>query len=233
MGLDAVELIIEIEEAFDISFDDSEAGYIVTVGQLFDTIIKKLFLKSWKGCPTARAFYRLRSSFIKVLGVNRKDVRPSTSTLALLPIWQRRKIWSRLERDLAMRLPPLNNQAGVCLFLAAGITALATFILVGAISRDIFVAAAASLSSLLPAVLIGYIVGVLFIPPTLLTQYRSVGGLAKGLVALNYDKFVPPPPATPENDQIWDKLCDIISNQLSVKRENLHRETNFVKDLGM
>jgi hypothetical protein len=59
-----------------------------------------------------------------------------------------------------------------------------------------------------------------------------VGGLVKGVVAYNYGQFVASPPATPENDETWDKLCEIIASQLGVKQERLRRETQFVKDLG-
>jgi acyl carrier protein len=38
MGLDTVELIVEIEKSFNISIPDEKAGRIVTVGQLADYV---------------------------------------------------------------------------------------------------------------------------------------------------------------------------------------------------
>lgn len=37
MGLDTVELVMEVEETFAIAISDHDAGGIVTVGQLFDS----------------------------------------------------------------------------------------------------------------------------------------------------------------------------------------------------
>ena len=42
MGLDTVELVIEVEKAFDISILDADAEKIITVGQLYDCVVSKL-----------------------------------------------------------------------------------------------------------------------------------------------------------------------------------------------
>ena len=47
MGLDSVELLLRVEEAFDIEFSDEEVSAIVTVGDLHHCLLKK-----WEGKPT-------------------------------------------------------------------------------------------------------------------------------------------------------------------------------------
>jgi len=42
MGLDAVELIMLVEDRFEIQIPDNEAEQIATVGQLLDYVIEKL-----------------------------------------------------------------------------------------------------------------------------------------------------------------------------------------------
>jgi len=42
MGLDGVVLILEIEEAFDISLEDEETLNVYTVGDCYDLILKKI-----------------------------------------------------------------------------------------------------------------------------------------------------------------------------------------------
>ena len=42
MGLDTVELVMDVEEVFEISFSDKEASEIETVGEFYETILSKL-----------------------------------------------------------------------------------------------------------------------------------------------------------------------------------------------
>ncbi len=42
MGLDAVEIVMEVEEVFDIQIADEAAQRIVTVGDLFECIVEKV-----------------------------------------------------------------------------------------------------------------------------------------------------------------------------------------------
>jgi hypothetical protein len=232
MGLDLVELVLDVEQSFGISLDDDDVAQIVSVGQFYDLVVRKTSGIRSPNCPTAKAFYRLRQSLVSVPRIARSKIRPSTPMSALLPHWHRLRVWKRLEIDLGLKIPPLVNQAGTSIAWGLGIAVPASFLVTAVGTGDLLAAFAASLFSLLPAVLFGYIFGILFLPPVPYPQHRTVGGLAKGIVAYNYDQFVAPPPATPENDEAWNKLCQIIVNQLGVKRERLHRETQFVKDLG-
>lgn len=179
MGLDLVELVLEVEETFSISLDDDEVAQVVTVGQFNDLILRKSSDTNLTGCPTANAFYRLRQSLIGVLGIPCKDVRPSTSVVALLPYWQRLHIWKRLEQNLALQLPPLSNQAGTSIIWTVGIIAPISFLTAAIGSGDLCSAFAVSLVSLLFAVLFGYIIGILFLPHAPFPQHRTVGGLPR------------------------------------------------------
>jgi hypothetical protein len=232
MGLDAVEFVMEVEETFGIKIEDDEAVEIRTVGQFSDFIARKLHGINGHDCPTAKSFYRLRRSLISIFGMARKSVRPSTPLLPLLPLWGRSSLWRRLEKDLSLRLPPLSNQSGTCIAWAMWLFPIAAFSTSMAISHDIFVAFAFALFALVPGVLLGYIFGILFLPHTLRPKYRTIGGLARGIVAFNYDKFVPNPPANVESEQVWNQLCELIVKQMGVKRETLHRGTRFVEDIG-
>ena len=61
MGLDAVEIVIEVEAAFDIQIEDAEAKKILTQRDLIDLItIKQL------GCART---YREDASFVRDLGL--------------------------------------------------------------------------------------------------------------------------------------------------------------------
>ena len=61
MGLDTVELVMEIEQAFDISIPDDRASRMLTVGDVYEFILEKTgdTLQS-NTCLKAAAFYELR-----------------------------------------------------------------------------------------------------------------------------------------------------------------------------
>ena len=60
MGLDSVELIIEVEEKFQIQIPDIEAENINTVGDLHQCILTKVERNELNRCSTQKIFYQLR-----------------------------------------------------------------------------------------------------------------------------------------------------------------------------
>src|SRR5262245_25707207 len=117
MGLDTVELVIEVEEEFNIKINDRDAEKVLTVGQLHDYIVERLPLNSpWKitpagelalaePCLTAAAFYRLRRAFAEVSGHAHSAIRPATPIHERIPAWGRRKLWKRARQKLGLKLP--------------------------------------------------------------------------------------------------------------------------------
>jgi len=106
MGLDFVELILEVEEEFGIDIEDEEAEECSTVGALHRLVLSKLKAgKGRNGPPTACAFWRLRQGLMEVAGVGRRRVRPETRLEELIPRRGRRAAWERLEARTGLRLP--------------------------------------------------------------------------------------------------------------------------------
>src|ERR1700722_12370853 len=62
MGLDTVELVMEIEEAFDLTIPDEEAEKIQTIGQAYRYILARLAgpVDGTAVCLSAATFYFLR-----------------------------------------------------------------------------------------------------------------------------------------------------------------------------
>jgi acyl carrier protein len=59
MGLDSIELVMEIENYFRISITDAEAGQIQTVQQMLDCVADRLHLKSEDSSVRDRIFQKL------------------------------------------------------------------------------------------------------------------------------------------------------------------------------
>jgi hypothetical protein len=231
MGLDAVEFVMEVEQEFKVSLPDYAVESFRTLGQIHDFLLEKCAGRRRSGCPTGAAFYRLRRGLIEVSGVQRRAVRPGTPLLAVLGKRRLHRTWKRLQRTLRLDLPPLENRAGVgaAWGLVTGAVGAGGIGLI--LTRDPCTALGAALMGLNPGLLIGYAVGLL-LPPTIGRPYRTVGDLARGLVALHDREFRTGPEPATEGDPLWDRLCDVVVRQLGVKRETLHRDTRFVEDLG-
>jgi hypothetical protein len=126
MGLDGVELILAVEDAFQITITDEEAGTIVTVGDLHDLVMAKLHSQDCGRCLTSAAFYRTRQGIAESLGIARRDIRPSTSLDAILPRSGRRQSWRRIQEVANLNLPALQHPRWIQLTLVVTGIALTT-----------------------------------------------------------------------------------------------------------
>jgi len=74
MGLDFVELIISIEDAFDIAIEDEEASKVVTVNVCYKLILSQIGkreVKSWNGDEVWEA---MKNIIVSELGVKPEEV---------------------------------------------------------------------------------------------------------------------------------------------------------------
>lgn len=129
MGLDGVELILAIEDAFQIHIADEEAGNVSTVGDLHGLVLSNLDVRDAKRCLTSAAFYRTRHAIVGTLGMERREIRPSTLLAALLPRSNRRANWRHIQAAMKLKVPDLRHPgwiqlslltAGVVLAMATG-----------------------------------------------------------------------------------------------------------------
>jgi acyl carrier protein len=113
MGLDVIELALEIEEEFSIRIPDRDAEHIRTVGDLVDYAHERLRKRSHAVCPTSHTFFRLRRELMHHLALPRPAVRPTASMAALVPEVRRREVWRELEAA-GLPLPPLQGGVPAC-----------------------------------------------------------------------------------------------------------------------
>jgi len=126
MGLDTVEFVIAIEEAFGITIEDADAESCTTPAKLTDLILSKFEKTDEKTCLSQRAFYRLRKAFRKALSVARKDFRPQAELEHLVPRDGRRTVWQDIGAATGARKWPklIRPQWLVllCIAVVAGLT---------------------------------------------------------------------------------------------------------------
>jgi len=95
MGLESVELVLEVEDQFKVSLSDPECSQVRTVADLAALIISRLPRES-PGCPTAKRFFLVRDGILAVTGLPPRTVRPRTRLEIAFPRQSRRKQWATL-----------------------------------------------------------------------------------------------------------------------------------------
>jgi hypothetical protein len=102
MGLDAVELVMAVEEKFGITITDEEATNALTVGDLKRLVHAKLKVTDADGCLTQRAFHLLRKNAILQFGVDRHKFHPETALDTVVPLSSRRESWASFQTALGV-----------------------------------------------------------------------------------------------------------------------------------
>jgi hypothetical protein len=108
MGLDLVEYVIAIEDAFEIEIPDANAARLETPGSVIDYLCARLG-ESPDGPPLRQtAFYWLRRGIIDELGVSRAQVRPATR-IQELTTRKENDIWRAVARRLDVNAKTLTH----------------------------------------------------------------------------------------------------------------------------
>lgn len=220
MGLDGVELLMRVEEEFGIGIEDEEAEHVVTPGKLCALIERKLgFAAAEKrsGCPTSRAFYRVRRELVS-LGIERAQIRPSTKFDSLGPRFERHAEWNTLGERLNLKMPSLERSPE---WVFIGLLPLGVIPVLLAIepTQGVLFAFGWAFS---------WWIGFHATKPLAVhapQELRTVGELARRVA---WASQIP----TQERD-VWPQLQLIIADELSVPIEHVTRDADFFRDLGM
>lgn len=98
MGLDAVEFVFALEDAFGIAIPDPVAESMATPRLVVDYLVHRLPVAPTASCHTQHAFYRLRSTVARVYDLPARSIRPSTEWNSILPSRCLNRSWNHLRR---------------------------------------------------------------------------------------------------------------------------------------
>lgn len=235
MGMDGIELVLEVENVFNITISDQEAAQIITVGDLYNCVLSKVKAAEEgnkdKICMTARAFYQLRRGLADYFRLDTKQIHPNTLTAPIFAPDHRNRSWKNLAKQLNLRFPRLKTPAWLL-----GLEVLMFVLFSAGLFRAMYQTNAFFPLILILCFLILYLKWispqkarwfVLEIPP----NCQTMGHFAKSLLPLNYSRIAQQESGYKE--EIWHTLCDIISDQLGVAKSKLTPQTDFVKDLNV
>ena len=231
MGLDPVELILEVEDAFDISITDDHAQQVRTVGDLFELIRMNRRQGASRICLSAATFRLLRRSLVDEDQPHAAQLRPKDPIEYALPISGRRQIWNSVQRSSRLRFPDLSRPTWLVLLLF--LVACSVGLNVGNYCWPIS-GSVAVLLALGTAIGSGVLLGRLSRPfaTRIPSGLSTLGDLTNALVTCNYaalaERF-----DTWNHAEAWYVLQSIVVEQLGVKREQVTPKARFVEDLGV
>ena len=107
MGMEDVELIMRVEDRFQVSLSDEDAQKMLTVGDLHEWLLAKVCTAPDGPCLSSAAFYRIRKALIETCGTSRNAVKPDSDLEQLVPTEGRPERWEQLGSAIGCRLRPL------------------------------------------------------------------------------------------------------------------------------
>lgn len=234
MGLDYVEVIMEIEDLFQIEIDDEAGAKIRTVGDLYEVVLEKLdqqrlVAQTTGGCPTIPPFLNIRNAIVSLVPVERKAVRPSSHLEDLLPQNQRILLWRELQQRLQLPLPPLVLTDSVR-------TGLLSVSLVVFLTAAVLLVAAGGMNGFALAVSMGVIIGCLLYLGTrpLATTFPPGCSTIADIVRRVRPPYHPSNRLTPiptDRNQIWQLVVQTVAETLNEPANHIEPQTRFYEDL--
>lgn len=211
---DISDLLVKVENSFDIKFDDTELMHISTFGELCDHIANKIQLDNSDDCTSQQAFYKLRDTISSTLQIDNKTISTNFSLADLLPRQSRRSRTKKLEKQLGFKLnilrPPHWVTGTLVIILLASLVELFFKWQIGLLGLVV------SIAGLWFANKIGNEL-----------DLQTVGQVAEKMTRENYLKSRRNP-KTFNKKEIEKVLTDWFSNDLDLDKSKLTREAKFV-----
>ncbi|MDR0735825.1 MAG: acyl carrier protein [Zoogloeaceae bacterium] len=224
MGLDTVELVLDVEDWFGIEINDSDAVNMHTPGDVADYVIR-IRLDANAPCRSQAGFYRMRSVLMRTFGIPRKNIHPATR---LDDLWKDnlRDNWQKLETTLELetilgnrRFPRLRHTPHFVGGVIFGIPVALALCLWFAQAGFMTTLSAAFCAFLLIAFLTRRMGSLL--PET----HGTVGSLLPYVVMRDV--------AWPTREAVLKDVIRLVSRVTNLPAEKIREHSRFVDDLGM
>lgn len=234
MGLDTVEILVEVENTLGISFTNIEASKIYTVGDFHEAAWKLVKNKreSTDKCFTQITFYKLRQNFKETLDVDRTVFRPELELESIFPKINRRQLWSQMQNTTDLKLPDLELGSSLSILLVSfgGLAIFGSLIVsIGLINwLD-----KSYLFLLMPIIggFLTYMFAFLLTPFKLMFSTETIRDLTEKTLALNFAKLSADNGISKRDVEIV--INQIISDKGGIDIKEITKEKSITKDLGL
>lgn len=235
MGLDGVELVMALEEAFGVELRDDEVVQTVTPKMVGDVIFSKLQTTDQRVCQSQRAFYLLRKAFMRQFRLARSSVTPDMTFRTLIPGSSEKDVWADLKRSVYARSWPSLVRPQWLLWTLAALALgvfFAPYILLWRVVRigaeySTMVGAAAIMVG--AAAMIG--VSILSAKATqkfktrIPARYRRLRDIVPFAVTSDQVKWT--------REQVSALVKQVVLEQLAIPEAKYREDAHFVNDLGL
>jgi len=227
MGLDTVELVMDVEDHFGISIQLEEAEKVVTVGDLVALIQQRIAGAQRHPCATLAAFYAVRRIVRQVVADEAFRIRPSDKLIDKLTPEQIRELWRALPDKLNL-FPdylwlPQPSRLFVQIF-AWGLPLL--FLLLSVAVSPVYLIWGILIVTLVFIALTIWVSSWRCVPPpgwsTMAELTKKCAGFTIATKKVQLE--------TPE--QILQELSPIIVRNLGVKASDVTLQASFINDFG-
>jgi acyl carrier protein len=241
MGLDAVEIVMKVEETFDIAIEDCEAEKILTPHALIELVMSKVGRTDRAVCLTQRAFHRFRASLIRNAGFKREQIKPDVLMTQLFVPEIRKTLLLQLLNDIGLSATPEFVRPRWVVNLAVGFS-----IGVGIFTGIVLLHAPPSSNFVINLIVVSPFLSGFFaalFTGWLATQFTrilcndfkpalaTVGDFSRWIVA-HGPNVVGAPPGQWSREQVEIKIREIVIDALGCEKD-YREDANFLKDLGL
>ena len=101
---DIIDVIVIIQQSFNIHFQEIELAEVKNFGELCDLIHEKIKLEHHDDCTSQQAYYKLSQALVSTLKLEKVNLNPDTLTEDIIPRKNRIKKVRMLEKTLDMKL---------------------------------------------------------------------------------------------------------------------------------
>jgi acyl carrier protein len=232
MGLDSVEILVNVENAFGITISNYEAEKIYTVGDIHNIVWRNIQGRQSMRCKSQQLFYKLRYILINRYKVPRETIELDASLNNIFPQKNRRLKYHKLQKELQLKLPQLALPAAwartlvvTSVILIPGALAV-TLVLIYGYHRTRWL-------YLLPALGLLATVFISNILDAVRTEFRpeTVKDYTKEVLSLNYgtlmqDKHI-------DRKEMEGLINNIIAETIGIDLREISPEKSLAYDLGI
>ncbi len=241
MGLDVVELVLDVEDRFGVVIWNEEYEGIRTVGDLHALLLQRIKATlapqlKYQHCESMRAFLEVRQLLVAEKLAARQDISPSSRLDELLPVSIRRSTWPKIALQANLGMPSLHFTTPQSLvFEVIPVTTLAALVISSTYSAG-FAGAVTSFFAGMTLFAFGSARTLQFkvtIPADCQTirdiiKFHRGSKTASEAVTLRYSNSVS---NSVDEAAIWQDLVKLVCDELGVKPDQVRPETRFIEDL--
>ena len=232
MGLDSIELVMEIEKAFDIRIPDEEAEKILTVGDMYNSVWNHLESRHSNQCNSQILFYRLRKYFTDTYQLPKQLFNPDKPINDIFPSENRREQYMVMQNNMNLQLPRLVLTRRWVVFLNwIGFISILGGLLVAIILKNFFDYSIWIFIIPVAGIIITLIVSEFLNPKRTIIRPSLVRHFTSEMLSINYSTITKG--SGTNRKEVETVINHIIVDKIGVDLEEISPEKSFTDDLGV